>query len=112
MKKVVIFTIIIIVVITVFIWQHQNQSKKLTFSQCEEIGGTTWRVDVFHPEICPTCKTCYNCGEDSQDFTNCPNCESCFTCMEENQPYSEKCLDGMKKIAEISDAAIWFQCCK
>jgi len=114
MKKAIFLTvcIILIMAIAVFTWQYQNQPVRMTFDECDEIGGTAWPVDVFHPEICPTCKSCYECGEDSKNFTNCPNCESCSTCMGENYPYSENCPNGMKYISGISDAAIWFQCCK
>jgi len=93
-------------------WQYQNQFKRMTFAECEEIGGIVWEVNVFHPDICPTCKSCYECGANSQNFTNCLNCDTCFECMKENSPYSDKCPGGMKKIAEITDAAIRFQCCK
>jgi|SRR3989338_252996 len=113
MKKAIFFIIAIVVVtLTIFLWQYHLQPKKMTFAKCEKIGGTLWRVDVFHPDICPTCESCYECGGDSYNFTNCPNCDTCFECMKQNFPYSDKCPGGQKKIAEISDAATWFQCCK
>ncbi|MFC2154428.1 hypothetical protein ACFLRC_02975 [Candidatus Altiarchaeota archaeon] len=184
--------------------ENQPQPKRITFAECEEIGGTAWNVDVFHPDICPSCteyqkceakyndysNICPGCGKPCEDCQNkyslyescpecygpcqecqnkyphrfendeerhrlCPNCKKCddcwaelnkniincppclscnkckeenkrysdirdvcpsanpcFKCMDKNSPYSDKCPDGMKKVAEISDAAIWFQCCK
>lgn len=65
---------------------------------------------------CPPCISCNECKEDNKKYTNisdvCPQILPCAECMKRTGTYPDKCPDGRKKIGEISDAAIWFQCCK
>ncbi len=206
-KRIAIFSgigILVIAVIFTAISKRQNNSQKITFAECEILGGTAWLVDLYHPEICPSCAeyrvcenqyndysdvcpdcygpcqtcqdqyslfescpACYGpCQECKNEYRNdfkndeersklCPACEecdncrealnvkimhcppcvscdeckeknkkytdirdvcpqilSCSTCMEKTGIYPDQCPDGREKIGEISDAAIWFQCCK
>jgi hypothetical protein len=178
--------------------------RQLTFEECENAGGVAWLVDLYHPDICPscaefraceeqyndyrgTCPDCYGPCQECQDQysleqscpacygpcqacqnnylndfeneeeryalcpeckecevctedinskkMNCPPCVSCNECKEENKkytdirevcpqvipcnecindnfPFPDKCPEGREKIGAISDAAIWFQCCR
>ena len=65
---------------------------------------------------CPPCISCNKCKEGNKKYTNisdvCPQILPCAECMKRTGTYPDKCPDGRKKIGEISDAAIWFQCCK
>lgn len=65
---------------------------------------------------CPPCVSCNECKERNKRYTDirdvCPQVVPCTACTERNFPYPDKCPDGKRKIGEISDAAIWFQCCK
>ena len=183
---------------------RQNGVPQMTFAECEAAGGEAWRVDLFDPDICPSCaayvacarevndysevcpecygpcqecqegyslhescpacygpcqacqndhlnefesdeeryrscpacKTCADCREALEEKrASCPPCVSCEACKEENRryedirelcpevascsecmernfPYPDGCPGGREKIGEISDAAIWFQCCR
>lgn len=194
--------LILIASSTIYIWQ--NKSQTITLAECERVGGVVWRVDLFHPDICPSCAEyraceidyndyrnvcpecygacqecqesyslyescpeCYGPCQDCQneylnDFENeeerhelCPECKKCdecrgqlkynvdncppciscndckeenkkysdiqevcpqsilcAECMERNAPYPDTCPNGRKKVGEISDVAIWFQCCR
>jgi hypothetical protein len=91
-------------------------SRKLTFAECEKAGGKAWAVDIYDPDICPACAEYAVCAEKNTDASDlrqvCPQVIPCSACMERNFPYPDRCPDGLQKIGEISDAAIWFQCCK
>ena len=93
-----------------------GSSRKLTFEECEKAGGTAWAVDIYHPDICPACAEYGACEEKNRGASDirdaCPQVVPCAECMERNFPYPDRCPDGLQKIGEISDAAIWFQCCK
>lgn len=91
----------------------QDGSRRITFAQCEAAGGEAWRVDLYDEEICPACAEYEACRlENNEDAEACPQDSACSECMERNFPYPDKCPGGRQKIGEISDAAIWFQCCK
>ena len=91
-------------------------SRKLTFAECESAGGTAWAVDIYDPDICPACAEYGACAEKNIGAPDirevCPQTASCAECMERNFPYPDRCRDGLQKIGEISDAEIWFLCCK
>jgi hypothetical protein len=93
-----------------------DSSRKLTFAECEKAGGTAWRVDIYHPDICPACAEYRACEEKNKDAADirqvCPQVAACAECLEQNHPYPDRCPNDLKKIGEISDAEIWFQCCK
>jgi hypothetical protein len=95
-----------------------DRSQKITFQACETAGGVAWRVDLYHPDICPACEEFRACEEKYLDDKVedlrevCPQVTDCSECMQVNFPYPEKCPDGREKIGEISDAAIWWQCCR
>jgi hypothetical protein len=93
-----------------------NGSRKITFEECEKAGGTAWAVDLYHPDICPACAQFRACEEKNSGTSDireaCPQIFACTECLERNSPYPDRCPDGLQKIGEISDAAIWFQCCK
>jgi hypothetical protein len=183
---------------------RRSGSPSMTFAECEAAGGEAWRVDVFDPDICPSCaayeacarevndlrdvcpdcygpceecqeeyslhescpacygpcqacqnehlndfeseaeryrlcpacKACDDCREaleversrcppcvaceacrkENRRYTDirevCPEVVSCSKCMERNFPYPDRCPGDREKIGEISDAAIWFQCCR
>jgi len=96
----------------------------MTFEECEHAGGTAWRVDLYHPDICSACAEYQECQTKFNDYLEernreysvlrdvCPMVVPCEECLNNNLPFPDKCPDGREKIAEISDAAIWFQCCK
>jgi hypothetical protein len=90
-----------------------DRDRQLTFEECEKAGGAAWLVDPYHPDICPACAEFRACEQKSNaDPAACPQLEACTVCLEANFPYPATCPDGKEKIGEISDAAIWFQCCK
>lgn len=113
MKKIIFFIILFFLVISLlFLWKNRLLVKRITFAECKEIGGTSWIVDKFHPDICPACGSCSGYSNSLKNFTSCPQYESCMECVRKNDPYPDKCPGGMKRIAVILDAAIWAQCCK
>ena len=93
-----------------------NSSQKMTFEECESTGGVPWRVDLDHPEICSSCAEYRACEAENIGASDiravCPQVVACAECRESNFPYPNRCPDGREKVGEISDAAIWFQCCK
>jgi hypothetical protein len=93
-----------------------DSSRKITFEECEKAGGTAWRVDIYHPSICPACAEYRACEQKNQGASDirevCPEVIPCAECMDRNFPYPDRCPDDLQKIGEISDAEIWFQCCK
>ena len=101
--------------VTIF-YLNFNSSRKMTFEQCVNAGGEAWQVDIYHPDICPACAEYEACKEKNKGAPDirdvCPQVAACAKCMERNFPYPDRCPDGKEKIGEISDAAIWFQCCK
>ncbi len=113
----VIFIVIITISIVFLVMQlSTSSSRKITFEDCAIAGGEAWLVDLYHPEICPDCVSYRNCLEENSDQANlselCPQINACSECISNNHPYPDKCPDGKQKIGEITDAAIWFQCCK
>lgn len=109
----VIITILIgFILILIF----TSSSRKITFEDCSGAGGEAWLVDLYHPDICPDCVSYRKCFEENRGQTNlselCTQVTTCSECINHNHPYPDKCPDGKQKIGEISDAAIWFLCCK
>jgi hypothetical protein len=104
--------------------------------ECQNKYFNDFKNDEERIKLCPECEICDNCREElNLKIMNCTACISCNTCKEKNKKYSnisdvcpqtlscaacmestgiypDRCPDGMEKIGEISDAAIWFQCCK
>jgi hypothetical protein len=103
------------VAITIF-YLRFNSSREITFEECVNAGGVAWRVDLYHPDICSSCAEYRACAEENKGASDirdvCPQGFACTECTESNFPYPDKCPDGREKVGEISDAAIWFQCCK
>lgn len=116
-KRILIILAVIITLTIVFVVaMFPVSAKKISFEDCANAGGEAWLVDLYHPDICPDCVSYRNCLEDNSDQTNlselCPQVTTCSECISNNHPYPDNCPDGKQKIGEISDAAIWFQCCK
>lgn len=110
-------TVIIIIAIGfILMLLFTSSSRKITFEDCASAGGEAWLVDLYIPDIFPDCVSYRNCLEENRDHTNlfvlCSQVTACSECISNNHPYPDKCPDGKRKIGEISDAAIWFQCCK
>jgi len=93
-----------------------NSSREITFEECANAGGLAWRVDLYHPDICSSCADYQTCEEENKGVSDirdvCPQGVACTECLERNFPYPDTCPEGREKVGEISDAAIWFQCCK
>jgi len=93
-----------------------DSSRKVTFEECKNAGGVAWRVDLYNPEICSACAEYQTCKAENKTASDirevCPQVNACTECVTENFPYPDRCPGGKEKIGEISDAAIWFQCCK
>jgi hypothetical protein len=91
-------------------------ARKITFEACERAGGVAWLVDLDHPDICSFCAEYRACEAENIGASDirdvCPQVVACTECLVSNFPYPNRCPDGREKIGEISDAAIWFQCCK
>ena len=99
-----------------FFYLKFSSSREITFEECANAGGVAWRVDLYHPDICSACAEYQTCEEENKGVSDirdvCPQVVACTECLERNFPYPATCPDGREKIGEISDAAIWFQCCK
>ena len=97
-------------------YRKLGSSRELSFEECEKAGGTAWLVDLYHPDICPACAEYRACEEQNKGAADmravCPQVVPCTECLNRNSPYPDRCPDGLQKIGEISDAAIWFQCCR
>ena len=113
---VVLFLVISIGFTVSYLKLDPDSQRKITFEECEKAGGTAWRADPYHPDICPACAEYRACEEQNQGASDirevCPQVVPCTACLEQNFPYPDRCPDGLQKIVEISDAAIWFQCCR
>ena len=100
---------------TIFYLQSRG-SRKITFEDCENAGGTAWAVDLYDPDICPDCAEYRVCEQKNRAVSDireaCPQVNACVECMNRNSFYPDRCPGGLQKIGEISDAAIWFQCCR
>jgi hypothetical protein len=75
------------------------------------------REDIDGKKIsCPPCLSCNACKEENKRYSDirdvCPQVVACSECMESNFPYPDRCPEGREKIGEVSDTAIWSQCCK
>jgi hypothetical protein len=114
MKKLILFLLGIGLLVfgigLIIFFLKPDSARQLTFIECEEAGGEAWRVDLYHPDICPACVEYRVCELDKG--VDCPQVIACTECMKDNFPYPGRCPGGREKIGEISDAAIWFQCCK
>jgi len=97
-------------------YRKYGSTQKITFEECENAGGKAWAVDLYHPDICPACAEYAACEQKNRAVSDireaCPQVVPCTACLDQNFPYPDRCPDGLQKIGEISDAAIWFQCCK
>lgn len=116
--------------------QENYKHNYLQCQKCKTSHGHQFESDEEKNKLCPQCQD-YEVKRDRlvQEIQNCPPCLACKKCqdekyeelkrecpsmshecaqcsMEDNSPYSDICPGGKKKIAEISDAAISFQCCK
>ena len=98
--------------------RHDFESEAERYELCPACK----RCDECREEIearrinCPPCISCNECKERNRTYTDirdvCPQVVPCTACTERNFPYPNRCPNGKRKIGEISDAAIWFQCCK
>jgi hypothetical protein len=100
---------------TIF-YLRSDSSRRMTFEECKNAGGTAWAVDLYDPDICSACAAYAACQEENQGSSDlreaCPQTVACTECIDASFPYPDRCPDGLKKVGEISDAAIWFQCCR
>jgi hypothetical protein len=87
-------------------------SAAVSLAGCERMGGVAWEVDLEAEryELCPVCKKENKKYSDIRQV--CPQVTLCADCMEQVGSYPDRCPDDRKKIAAISDAATWFQCCR
>lgn len=100
----------------IIVYLQSRGSRKITFEECDNAGGTVWAVDLYDPDICPACaeyRVCEQENEGASDIREaCPQVIACAECLDRNSLYPDRCPGGLQKIGEISDAAIWFQCCR
>lgn len=82
---------------------------------CKECNDCRERLNR-QVAACPPCISCEECKEKNKRYSDireaCPQVAACTECMQDIGTYPEICPDGRKKIAQIRDAAIWFQCCE
>ena len=99
-----------------FFYLKFSSSREITFEECANAGGVAWRVDLYHPDICSACAEYQTCEEENKGVSDirdvCSQGVACTECLERNFPYPDTCPEGREKVGEISDAAIWFQCCR
>ena len=95
MKKIIFGIIILTVLIaSAVIYTQRNRSQKITFAECEKMGGVAWQVDLFHPDICSSCAEYRKCEIEYNDYSDvCPECYA--ACPECQSSYSlhESCPD-------------------
>jgi hypothetical protein len=103
--------VLVLVGLLTVLYNQPAEPVQLTFAECRAEGGTAWRADPFHPEICPSCQSYTACFTDSGD-PDCAPSQACADCLEANFPYPRRCPGSAEKLGEISDAAIWFLCCE
>ena len=101
-----IILLILATALLLIYWQV-NTTPQITFDECASNGGEAWLVDLYHPDICPACAQYRACTNDCDSYL-----PACTACLEQNFPYPDICPAGKEKIGEITDAAIWFQCCR
>jgi hypothetical protein len=98
-----------------FLYPKFDSSREMTFEECLNAGSVTWQVELYHPDICLLRAEYQACEEENKGYSDirdvCPQVVACTECLENNFPCRDRCPDGKEKIGEISDAAIWFQCC-
>ena len=86
------------------------------YQACEHAYNDYREVCPECYEACPECTSCIECKQENKKYTDirevCPQILTCTECQKENFPYPDKCPGGKENIGKISDAAIWFQCCK
>jgi hypothetical protein len=54
--QIIIFIIACLVVVSfgiIFLILRENNSRIITFIECEKAGGEAWLVDLSHPDFCP-----------------------------------------------------------
>jgi hypothetical protein len=75
-----------------------NSSRKITFEECVNAGGTAWQVALYHRAICSSCAEFQACEEDNKGFSDvrdvCVQVAACTECMERNFPCPDRCPDG------------------
>ncbi|MCJ7623238.1 MAG: hypothetical protein MUO76_07025 [Anaerolineaceae bacterium] len=83
MKKIYFgIAILILFALSTVILIQQNKPEKVTFEECEELGGVAWQVDLYHPDICPSCAEYRECENEYNDYSDvCPDCyDACPAC--------------------------------
>lgn len=56
--QIIIFIIACLVVVSfgiTFLILRENNSRKITFIECEKACGEAWLVDLSQPDFCPEC---------------------------------------------------------
>ena len=64
---------------------RQSRPPEMTFAACEQMGGAAWMVDLYHPDICPSCAEYRECEVEYNDYSDvCPDCAGpCQECQGE-----------------------------
>lgn len=113
---ILILSIVVVAIGLVIAYVERFRASRLTFAQCADAGGMAWAVDLYHPDVCAACAEVRACEEERRGAADqpaaCPQAVACAACLEANFPYPKTCPDGREKVGEISDAAIWFLCCR
>jgi len=66
---------------------NQDETPKVTFEECENMGGGAWLVDLYHPDICTSCTEYRECELEYNDYREeCPECYG--PCQECQKTYS------------------------
>lgn len=99
-------------------YRNDFESEEERYRLCPECElCDTCREDIETKKAnCPACLSCNECKQENKKFSDirevCPQIFACTECQNEFFPYPDKCPAGKENIGKISDAAIWFQCCK
>ena len=99
-----------------YLHQFENEEQKYKLClDCKKCDKCREQLNE-KVESCPPCISCNECKQKNKKYTDirnvCPSIRACPKCIERNSPYPDKCPNGRKKIGEISDSAIWHQCCQ
>ena len=74
-----------LIVLAITVYHHKTNNQDITFADCEKTGGVIWQVDLYHPDICPSCADFRACENKYNDLgEECPECYGpCQVCQEE-----------------------------
>jgi hypothetical protein len=80
----ILITVLALILLAITVYREKTDNQKVTFAECEKAGGVVWQVDLYDPDICPSCADFRACENEYNDFREeCPECYgACQDCQE------------------------------